>query len=70
MKVILDVEDNRSPFFLELVQSLHYVKVLQKVGNKKKSQHMNDLAEAFQDVKLFEQGKKKLKSANQLLNEL
>jgi hypothetical protein len=28
------------------------------------------LSEAFQDVKLFEQGKKKLKSASQLLNEL
>jgi ABC-type phosphate transport system ATPase subunit len=68
--MILEVEDNRSPFFMELIKNFRYVKVLQQVRDKKKSQHINDLVEAFQDVKLFEQGKKKLKSAGQLLNEL
>lgn len=68
--MILEVEDNRSPFFMELIKNFRYVKVLQQVRDKKKSQHINDLSEAFQDVKLFEQGKKKLKSASQLLNEL
>jgi hypothetical protein len=70
MKVLLDIEDNRSPFFMELIKSLRYVKVLQQVNDKKKSQHVSDLVEAFHDVKLFEQGKKKLKSANEMLNEL
>jgi len=35
-----------------------------------KKQSIKDLKEAFNDVKLYEQGKKKLKSAKDLLNEL
>jgi hypothetical protein len=37
---------------------------------KASNQLFNDLTEAFNDVKLYEQGKKKLKSAKDLLNEL
>lgn len=37
---------------------------------KASNQLLNDLTEAFNDVKLYEQGKKKLKSAKDLLNEL
>ena len=37
---------------------------------KASNQLLSDLTEAFNDVKLYEQGKKKLKSAKDLLNEL
>lgn len=71
MKVILDIkEDNRIPFFMEMVKSLDYISVIKEVKDKHKSQLITDLAEAFNDVKLYEQGKKKLKSAKDLLNEL
>ncbi len=71
MKVILEIKDNSHvSFFMELVKSLKYINVVKEVKSEKKSQFISDLAEAFNDVKLFEQGKKKLKSAKDLLNEL
>lgn len=70
MKVILDIRDNRIPFFMELVKSLDYISVIKEVKDESKSQFVSDLAESFNDVKLYEQGKKKLKSAKDLLNEL
>lgn len=71
MKVILDIkENNRIPFFMEMVKSLDYISVIKEVREERKSQFITDLAEAFNDVKLYEQGKKKLKSAKDLLNEL
>ena len=71
MKVILDIKENsRIPFFMEMVKSLDYISVIKEVKDERKSQFISDLAEAFNDVKLYEQGKKKLKSAKDLLNEL
>lgn len=71
MKVILDIKENdRVPFFLELVKGLNYVKIVKTIEDERKGQFINDLAEAFNDVKLYEQGKKKLKSAQDLLNGL
>ena len=70
MKVILDIKDNRIPFFMELVKSLDYISVVKEVKDERKSQFVANLAEAFNDVKLYEQGKKKLKSGKALLNEL
>lgn len=55
---------------MELLQSLDYVKVIKQVKNEQKSQQLQDLVEAFNDVKLHEQGKKQLKTAKDLLDEL
>lgn len=71
MKVILDIQEgNRAPFFMEMVRSLGYIKVISEVKDKERSQRITDLAEAFNDVRLHEEGKKKLKSAKALLDEL
>lgn len=71
MKVLLDIkENNRIPFFMEMLKSLDYISVIKEVKEERKSQFITDLADAFNDVKLYEQGKKKLKSAKDLLNEL
>jgi len=70
MKLILDIKENRAPFFMELIKSLDYINILKEVKNKEKSKNIQDLAEAFNDVRLHEKGKKSLKSANELLNEL
>ena len=70
MKVILDIkENNRVPFFMELVKSLDYISVLKEEKNERKGQFIAGMADAFNEVKLYEQGKKKLKSAKDLLNE-
>jgi hypothetical protein len=71
MTIILDIKENsRVPFFMELLKGLKYVNIVKQVDDERKSQFITDLAEAFDDVKLYEQGKKKLKSAKDLLNEL
>ena len=71
MKVILDItQNNRIPFFMEMVKSLDYINVIKEVKDERKSQFISDLADAFNDVKLYEEGKKNLKSAKDLLNEL
>ncbi len=70
MKLILDIKENRAPFFVELIKSLEYINILKEVKNKEKSKNIQDLAEAFNDVRLHEKGEKQLKSANELLNEL
>ncbi|MDD4969603.1 MAG: hypothetical protein PHT07_09260 [Paludibacter sp.] len=71
MKVILDIkEDSRTPFLMEMLRSLRSIKVVKEVKDKHKSQQIADLAEAFRDVKSHEEGKIKLKSAKDLLNEL
>lgn len=71
MKVIIDIkENNRVPFFMEMLKSLDYISIIKEVKEKRKSEFISDLTEAFNDVALYEQGKKKLKSAKDLLNEL
>lgn len=70
MKVILDIKDNRGDFFMELLKSLDYIKVIKQVKDKHKSDAIQDIAEAFNDAKLHEKGKKKLKSAKDVLDEL
>ena len=70
MKVILDIkENNRVPFFMELVKSLDYISVLKEEKDERKGELIAGLSDAFNEVKLYEQGKKKLKSAKDLLNE-
>jgi len=70
MKVILDIQENRVPFFMELLKSLDYISILKEIKSKENSQAIQDLAESFHDVKLHEEGKKKLESAKALLDEL
>ena len=70
MKVILDIKDNRIPFFMELVKSLDYISVVKEVKNEQNGRFIEEMVEAFNDVKLHEQGKIKLKSAKSLLDEL
>ena len=61
MKVILDIKENsRIPFFMEMIKSLDYISVIKEVKEERKSQLISDLAEAFNDVKQYEKGKKNL----------
>jgi len=70
MKVILEIENDRVPFFMELLKSLDYINIIKEIEDQEKSQTIKELAEAFNDVKLYEEGKITLKSAKDLLNEL
>lgn len=68
MKLILDIQDNRVPFFMELINGLDYISVLKEVKDKEKSKAVQDLVEAFHDVKQHHEGKKQLKSAKDIFD--
>ena len=70
MKVLLDIPEERASFFVELINSFDYVNILKIVKDPAKSKQVLDLVEAFNDVKLHEQGKKKLKTSKEFFNEL
>ncbi len=69
MKVLLDIKDNKADFILELLRGFpSYVKA--KPISKTKVQLIEDLNDAASDVRLHKRGKIKLKTAQELLQEL
>lgn len=70
MQVLVNVPNNKSSFFMELLKTLDFVDVIKQVEDKEKIDAINNLVNAFNDVTLYEQGKKQLKTAENLLDEL
>ena len=68
MKVLIDIQTDRVPFFMELIKSLDYIKILKEVQDTEKEQAIQELVDAFDDAKLHQQGKKELKSAKDLID--
>ena len=69
MKILIDIRNEANvPFIMEFLDSQSYIKAkpLSDAGAKL----LQDLKEAMTEVKLHRQGKIKLKTAEQLLNEL
>ena len=69
MKILIDIRNEaKVPFIMEFLDSQSYIKAkpLSDAGAKL----LQDLKEAMTEVKLHRQGKIKLKTAEQLLNEL
>ncbi len=69
MKVLLEIEDDKAPALLEVLKGLKYVKT-KKIKKSKKEAVLEGLKEAIEEVKLAKEGKIKLKSAKELLDEL
>jgi hypothetical protein len=70
MKMLIDIKDNKADFFLELMKNLEFIKGVEKIKDKQNNQFVRDITEAFEEVRLYESGKKKLKNAKDLINEL
>jgi hypothetical protein len=68
MKVILDLPDNRALSLLEVLKSISFVKV--ETISTEKATFFKELKSSIDEVVLAKQGKIKLKSADELLNEL
>ena len=69
MKVLVDIRNEaKVPFVMEFLSSQSYIKTqpLSNAGAK----FMQDLKDAMTEVKQYQQGKIKLKTAEQLLHEL
>ncbi len=68
MKVILDIKDNKAAFVVELLRNLSFVKA--ETISPLKAQFLKEFKSSVDEVVLAKQGKIKLKTAEQLLNEL
>ena len=70
MKILVDVKDSKADFLMELLSNISFVKKAEPVKKEKLSSLKDDLRAAFREVKLAEEGKIKLQSARDFLNEL
>lgn len=69
MKVLIDIPDNEATFGLKVLKSLSFVRKA-KPMTEAAVELWDDLKEAAGQVRLHKQGKLKLKTAQELLNEL
>jgi hypothetical protein len=69
MQVLVEIPDNQAVFGLEVLRNLVFVKQAKPMTTEKISL-WEDLKEASDEVKLHKQGKIKLKSAQDLFDEL
>ncbi len=69
MKVVVDIADNEATFGMKVLKSLSFVKKA-KPMTLDAAKLWDDLKEAADEVRLHKKGKLKLKTAQELLNEL
>jgi hypothetical protein len=69
MKVLIEIPDNEATFGMKVLKSLSFVKKA-KPMSLATVDLWEDLKEAANEVRLHKQGKLKLKTAQELLNEL
>lgn len=69
MKVLLEIPDNEITFGMKVLRSLTFVKSAKQMSDASVDLWA-DLTNAAEEVRLHKQGKIKLKTAQDLLNEL
>jgi len=69
MKVLIEIPDNESTFGIKVLKSLSFITKV-KPMTKAAVELWDDLKEAAEQVRLHKQGKLKLKTAQELLDEL
>jgi len=68
MTVIIDIKENKVDFVLELLRNLSFVKT--ETLSPSKAKFLKELKASKEEGLLAKQGKLKLKTAEELLNEL
>ncbi len=68
-QVVLNIEESKYNFFLELIESLEFVK-LEKTTSNSNEEIKENLKQAFQDLKKYKEGKLVTSSAKDFLDEL
>lgn len=69
MKVVIEISDNEAEFGMKVLKSLSFVKKAKPMADSN-VELWDDLKDAAEQVRLHKQGKIKLKTAQELLNEL
>ncbi len=68
--ITLSIPDQKYSFFMELIRSLGFVKKIEEEDGPSKEEILDGIKEALEEVKLHQQGKIKLKTAQEFLDEL
>lgn len=68
MKILLDIPDSKASSFMDVLQSISYVKAKQLTDTK--ALLMEEIREAVEEMKLIRAGKKKARNAEDFLNAL
>jgi hypothetical protein len=68
-QVVLNVNNNKYPFFIELIKNFDFIQVADNQGDAKKDIIAN-LTEGFQQIKQIKAGKLRTRSVENFLNEL
>ena len=69
MKLLLDINDNKAAFFMEVLKNFTFVKDAIPLSDTK-ADLMRDIREAIEELKLIREGKLKARNAEDLINEL
>ncbi len=69
-QVILHIPDNKYPLFLELANSLNFVKKIEVDEEPSKTKILKGIKQAVKEVNLVKAGKLKARDARELINEL
>ncbi len=68
MKILLDIKESKADFMIELLKNFSFVKA--ETLTPSKAQFLKELRGSVEEVTLAKQGKIKLQSARDFLNEL
>lgn len=72
MRVTLDIKDSKAAAFLNFIKSLDFIRIQSKEDYEEptKQEILNSIKQGMQEVQLHQEGKIKLQSARDFLNEL
>ena len=69
MKLVIDIPDNEATFAMKVLRSLSFVKKVKKMSVSS-FELFEDLKEAANEVRLHKEGKVKLQTLDEFLNEV
>ncbi len=70
MIITLDINDNKAPAFLTFIKSLDFIKVENQSEEPTKIEILKNIKDGLTEVKMHSEGKIKLQSARDFLNEI
>ena len=73
MQLTIHIPDQEVSFFRELIKRFHYREIVDEKTESltpEQEEFVQDLKDALRDVELYQAGKKQLKTAQQLWDEL
>ena len=70
-QIVINIPDNKYSFFMELINNLSFIRITDETKlSKKQSEFVEGTKKSLMQVEQHLNGKVKLKSAEQLFNEL